>query len=200
MPMVSDGSYAHITGTFDLEHQTGTIDYVTPVKIAVESTSFAPEDIWLRGRDIDGKQLFQQAVRPQRNSCAPHAAAGTYDEYVPAKPELQQIELVIKEAVAARFKRGPKTQGAVVMGAADPASPHRLPVQASDAPPATGVTYTVQAKAEHDKNWQTIAVGLKTPTTEVDVNQFPGAKGVNIRVLQSDGFSEKQIFENTKTF
>lgn len=200
MPMVSDGSYAHVTGTFDLEHRTGTIDYVTPVKIAVKPMSFDNEDIWLRGSNVGGAQLFEQPVRPQRNSCAPHAATGTYDEYVPVAPDLQQVELVIKQAVAARFKRGPQAQGAVVMGAADPASPHRLSVQASDAPPATGVTYTVQAKAEHDKNWQTIAVGLKTPTTEVDVNQFPGARGVNIRVLQSDGFSEKQIFENTKTF
>jgi hypothetical protein len=200
MPMVSDGSYAHITGTFDLEHQTGTIDYVTPVKVAVKPGSFDNEGIWLRGSDGGGAQLFEQPVRPQRNSCAPHAATGTYDEYVPVAPGLQQVELVIKQAVAARFKRGPEAQSAVVMGAPDPSSPHRLSMRASGAPPATGVTYTVQAKAENSPNWQTIAVGLKAPTTDVDVNQFPGAKGVNIRVLQSDGFSEKQIFEHTKTF
>lgn len=199
---ISDGSYAHVTGTFDLEQKTGTIDYVTPVKVAVKPMDFTDEGIRLRGMDGAGTQLFDKSVKPQRNSCAPHATTGTYDEYVPVTPELQQVELVIKQAVAARFKRGPQAQGAVVMGAPDPAAPHRFSVRAAGAaaPAPTGVTYTVQAKAEQDPNWQTIAVGLNAPTTEVDVNQFPGAKSVNVRVLQSDGFSEKQIFQDTKTF
>jgi hypothetical protein len=54
--------------------------------------------------------------------------------------------------------------------------------------------------AEGASNWQTLAIGLPSPTTHVDVNQFPGAKSVRIRVLESDGFSEDKIFEETKTF
>jgi len=48
--------------------------------------------------------------------------------------------------------------------------------------------------------WQTIGIGLFSPSTEVDVNQFPGAKAIELRVLQSDGFSEQEVFKETKTF
>lgn len=199
---VLDGSFAHVSGTFDLDRKKGTIDYVTPVKVAVRSEDFEDEGIELVGLDVSDQHIFDQKVNPQRNSCAPHAATGTFDEYVPVSPQLRRIKLMIKGTEAAQFARGASLpSGVVAMGGPNPASPNRFTLDSAHTlTPTPGVTYTVQAKAEHEPNWQTIAVGLPIPTTDIDVNQFPGAKSVSVRVLQSDGFSESKVFEDKKIF
>lgn len=190
------------SGTFDLDRKKGTIDYVTPVKVAVQSDDFDDEGIELVGLDGADKQIFDKKVNPQRNSCAPHEPTGTFDEYVPVSPQLRRIKLMIKGVEAAQFARGASLpSGVVAMGGPDPSSPNRFTLDAAHTFTASpGVTYTVQAKAEHEPNWQTIAVGLPVPSTEIDANQFPGAKSVSVRVLQSDGFSESKVFEDKKAF
>jgi hypothetical protein len=200
--VLTDGSFSYVVGTFDLTKRKGTIDYVTPVQTAIDKPNYKDEHIHLVGEDDKGQQLFDVQVNPQRNSCAPHAQQGTFEEFVPVTPELRVIGLTIGGETAARFARGAKVPAAAVaLGPPDPGAPHRLPLVTTAEHAATpGVTYTVQAKAEGAANWQTLAVGLPNPTTDVDVNQFPGAKGVRVRVLQSDGFSESQIYEDSKTF
>jgi hypothetical protein len=198
---VITGSFAHVVGTFDLEQGTGTIDYVTPVRVATESADVNDEGIRLLGEDDANQKLFEKVVNPQRNSCAPHAQRGTYEEFVATSPNLRRIKLLINGAVAAEFVRGSaRPAGSVTLGAPNPDAPHRLAVAPSGMAPAPGVTYSVQAKPESSTAWQTLAVGLKTPSTEVDVNQFPGAASVAVRVLRSDGFSETEIFHDTKRF
>lgn len=199
---VLDGSFAHVSGTFDLDRKKGTIDYVIPVKVAVQSEDFEDEGIKLIGFDGADQQIVDKKVNPQRNSCAPHAPTGTFDEYIPVSPQLRRIKLMIKGVEAAQFTRGVSVSPAMVaMGGPDPGSPNRFWLDAVQTlTPSPGVTYTVQAKAEHEPNWQTIAVGLPVPSTNIDVNQFPGAKSVSVRVLQSDGFSESKVFEEKKTF
>lgn len=199
---VQDGSFAHVSGTFDLDNKKGTIDYVTPVKVAVQSEDFVDEGIKLIGLDETDNQVFDKKVNPQRNSCAPHAPNGTFDEYVSVSPQLRRIKLMIKGVEAALFTRGTSvSSGLVAMGGPDPSSPNRFSLDSVHTLlPSPGVTYTVQAKGDHEPNWQTIAVGLPVPKTDIDVNQFPGAKSVSVRVLQSDGFSESQVFEEKKTF
>jgi hypothetical protein len=61
------------------------------------------------------------------------------------------------------------------------------------------VTYTVQAKAD-GAPWRTVALGLPLPSTDIDVNQFPGARRLEIRVLQSDGFEESEVFRQVNVF
>jgi hypothetical protein len=199
---VATGTFAHVAGTFDLTQRTGTIDYVTPVRTAADSTDVHDEGIHLVGETSTKQRLFDQVVNPQRNSCAPHAQTGTYDEYIPVVPELHRIALLINGSVAAEYLRGnADAAGAVTLGAAALNSPHKFALAPSQAAASVqGVTYTVQAKADDEQNWQTIAVGLTTPNAEVDVNQFPGAKAVDVRVLQTDGFSETQVFQDTKKF
>jgi hypothetical protein len=196
------GSFAHVVGTFNLEQGTGTIDYVTPVQIAAESADLADEGLRLVGEDEANHRLFEKVVNPQRNSCAPTMQRGTYEEFVPAPSKLRRIKLLIQGAVAAEFVRGSATGGGTVaFGAPIPDAPHRFALAASSGlAPAPGVTYIVQAKPADAPVWHTIGVGLKTPSTEVDVNQFPGAKRIAVRVLRSDGFSETEIFHNEKRF
>ncbi|MER8408169.1 hypothetical protein NKH16_26470 [Mesorhizobium sp. M1307] len=196
------GQYAHVAGTFDLSAKSGTIDYVTPIKTAQRAAEAPTGTIHLIGESHDQKRLFDQVVHPQRNSCAPNAAQGTFEAVIPVNPSLGSIRLEIDGKIAAVFQRGQKVPAASLsLGPPDPARPHRVMVNAPPSQVASeGVTYTVQAKPGGSENWQTLAVGLPVPQTSLDVNQFPGAKSVEVRVLQSDGFSEEQIFQETKHF
>jgi hypothetical protein len=197
---VTKGRFAHIVGTFDLGKSTGTIDYVTPVGTATEPAASGDEKIHLVGEGNRGQQIFDKAVNPQRNSCAPNSQRGTFAEFVPVSPELTKIRLTIAGTTVAEFFRGTKDAiRPLSLAVADRSAPHRLALDNSMNPTA-GTTYIVQARADDDDAWQTLAVGLPTPSTYVDVNQFPGAKRVQIRILQSDGFSETEVFNDTQTF
>jgi hypothetical protein len=195
------GTFAHVAGTFDLANKTGTIDFVTPVSLATASNDFENEQIHLIGESRQESQLFDKPVNPQRNSCAPHASRGTYEEYIPVSPELARIRLTIDGVTAAQFLRGHgAAPGNLAFGSPNPAAPHRMSITAT-APvkPAAAVTYTVLARAD-GAPWRTVALGLPLPTADVDVNQFPGAKHLEIRVLQSDGFEETEVFRQVKSF
>lgn len=198
---VTKGAFAHVAGTFDLVAKKGTIDYVTPVSVAAESNDFEDEHILLIGESAQQGQIFQKAVNPQRNSCAPQSTQGTFEEYVPVTPDLANLRLTIDGVTAAEFSRGQRSiPGNLALGPPNPSSPHRIPVKpAAAAKPALNVTYTVQAKAD-GASWQTVALGLPLPATDIDVNQFPGAKRLEIRVLQSDGFEESEVFRRLMTF
>ena len=106
---LSKGSYAHVTGTFDLTGQTGTIDYVTPVRIATLSPPGKDEGVHLIGEDSSKNTLFDQVAKLQRNSCAPNASQGTYENYIPVTPELHSVRLEVRGANAANFARGQKS-------------------------------------------------------------------------------------------
>jgi hypothetical protein len=198
------GAFAHVVGTFDLTSRIGTIDYVTSVKVA-QRRDEADEDgqlLHLRGLTAEGKVVFDVAVHPQHNSCAPDLSRGTFEVIVPAHPELQRLVLEIEGEPAASFRRGDRAgESALSLGPPDPAEPNRMRINAvSGAAPSEGVSYTVQAKASEAGRWETIAVGLPVPDSSVDINQFPGANEVEVRVLRSDGFSEDVIFQERRRF
>jgi len=196
------GQFAHVVGTFDLAQRGGTIDYVTPVGTATESADLEDQGIHLVGEDAAGNKLFEKPVNPQRNSCAPHAQRGTFEEFVPVSPRLNKIRLVIGESTAAEFRRGAQAAPAAIsFGAQLPDAPHRLSLSPTGVAAAiSGISYTVQAKPADAPHWQTLAVGLPTPHAEIDVNQFPGSKSVEVRVMKSDGFTEDEVFRDTKNF
>jgi hypothetical protein len=198
---VTKGAFAHVAGTFDLETKKGTIDFVTPVSLAAASNDFDNEHIHLIGESDQRGQLFDKPVNPQRNSCAPQGTKGTFEEYIPVSPNLAHIRLTIDGVTAAEFLRGQRAiPGTLSLGHPDPSAPHRMTIQqGTGAQPAANVTYTVQAKAD-GAQWRTVAVGLPLPSTDIDVNQFPGAKRLEIRVLQSDGFEESEVFRQVKVF
>jgi hypothetical protein len=198
---VSKGAFAHVAGTFDLAAKKGTIDYMTPVSVATDSNDFENAHIHLVGENKQQAQIFDKPVNPQRNSCAPNATMGTFEEYIPVSPDLARVRLTIDGHTAAEFSRGQRTVPSnLTLGAPDPSAPHRTSIAPTPvAQPAVNVTYTVQAKADGG-SWQTVALGLPLPTANIDVNQFPSAKRLEIRVLQSDGFEESEVFRQVKTF
>jgi hypothetical protein len=196
---LNEGKFAHIVGTFDLRQSTGTIDYVTPVEIATVPSDGGASSLRLVGEGVSGV-VFDRPVHPQRNSCAPNAESGTFEEFVPVTPALTVVKLMVGATVAAEYRRGPQTPSPpVTLAGASPDKPYKLLIKAA-AQPTSGVTYSVQARTDSSTSWMTLAVGLDVANSEVNVNQFPGAKQIEVRVLRTDGFSETEVLRQTKTF
>jgi hypothetical protein len=59
------------------------------------------------------------------------------------------------------------------------------------------VTYDVQASRDGGKTWQTLAVNVPTPTTEIDVAEFKDDPRVDIRVIANSGFDSKVIAQRS---
>jgi hypothetical protein len=194
--------FAHVVGAFDFDTKTGRIDYVTPVGRAPAQGSINDENVHLVGRDAAGAQLFDETADVQRNSCAPHARRGTFEAMIPVSDALLRIELTVEGATAATFDRGQIAHpGAMHLSGLDPSAPHHLGLRPDAAvAPRAGVTYTLQGRPGGGGRWQTLAVGVPTPEVDVDVNQFPGSRSIDVRLLQSDGFSETEVFRETRTF
>lgn len=196
---LDEGKFAHIVGTFDLHNATGTIDYVTPVTVGTVSSAGTPTKLHLVGEGATGVE-FDMPVHPQRNSCAPDGATGTFEEYVPVTPGLMVVKLMVGDTVAAEYRRGADVPSPPVsLAGASLDKPYKLLLQAA-AQPTSGVTYSVQARPDTSSSWMTLAVGLDVANSEVNVNQFPGAKAIEVRVLRTDGFSETEVLRQTKTF
>jgi hypothetical protein len=197
-----DNRLALVTGRFDLGKRYAHIDFVTPVALpsVPERSANEQSPLALRGIADNGDTQFQQPVKLLRNSCMPKADYGTFQEYVPTVASLARIQLLydgekMHEVDRAGHARpGPDT---FVFGMPDPTKTNKLSLEAT-APVADGATFTIQARPEGTTRWFTLAVGKKDPKAEVDLNQFPGASSVDVRVLRSDGFSESEVFSESR--
>jgi hypothetical protein len=195
------GDWAHVIGTFDLAAKRGTILSMQPAKVALTSTVGGEEHARLKGFDAAGKVLFDLAVHPMRNSCAVQSNERMFEEYVPVQDALTTLKLFVAGVPASEYAPGrPSPPKSIKMGAAAPQSLHRIPLE-SETPPEKNVTYTVQVRPQGDERWHTMGVNLPTPAVgEIDINQFPGAAALDIRVLQSDGITKKEVFRDRREF
>lgn len=190
---VERGSWVHVNGTFDFLVGQGAITAVQPAKTAFRSIEGGHGRLRLKGYAADGTELFDEPANPRINSCAPTDEVGTFEEYLPVLAGLETIRLFVDGKETDRFTRGRRPQAAGVRLGTVPAGRHRIPVSTATEP-AGSVNYTIQARPTGDTVWQTIGVGLDSvDTSDVDVNQFPDAQSVEVRVLQSDGMTEQEI-------
>jgi hypothetical protein len=60
-------------------------------------------------------------------------------------------------------------------------------------------TYSVQVSTDAGRTWQTLGVGLKTPSLELDRSQFKPGQEVRVRVLATNGLQRAVIMTDTFT-
>jgi hypothetical protein len=194
-------AWVHVVGTFDFAGPAGAITSVQPASDVSQVLAGGIDRIHLKGVDKNNGELFDVAVNPLINSCSPDPERGTFEEYVQLVPNLYRVDLVIDGQAVGSFApgRAPKVDG-IQLGAPVPGSSHRIPLT-SKTPNAENVSYTIQVRPTDTTIWQTVGIGLPNiDLGEVDINQFPGATGLDIRVLQTDGFTEQEVFLDHRSF
>lgn len=193
------GRFVQIAGTYDLHAHRGEIASLQPASAGIVQEGEGNDRVHLTGYSRSGDKLFEHVVHTMVNSCAPNPEAGTFEELVPALEGLARIDLTIDGERAAEFVAG-QPPGARGVGLAAGVRAHALAI-ASETEEAANVSYTVQARASGSELWETVAVGLPTPDrSDVDINQFPGAVRLEVRVLQNNGLTETEVFRDEMEF
>ncbi|MGF6513016.1 hypothetical protein ABH912_000482 [Pseudomonas sp. BT76 TE3572] len=197
------GDWAQVIGTFDLATRRGEILSMQPAKVAFTSIEGGENRVRIKGLDEDGKVLFDLAVNPMTPSCGNTGTSRMFEEFVPVQEQLKVVRLYVDGAEAAIYAPG-MAQQHLKLFLANPLADkqHRIPIDAEGAPPIeANVTYLLQVKPEGDKRWHTMATGMERPdAVEVDVNQFPGAKALEIRILRTNGLATTTVLETRREF
>lgn len=195
------GDWAQVVGKFDLEAGTGAILSMLPAKVAFSSLDGGEQRVLLKGLAEDQSMIFELAVNPLKPSCGVTGSEFMFEEFVPVTPKLQDVKLFINGNEVANFVPGaPEPKGQLTLGAALENRLHHIPLD-GDVPAEENVSYSLQVRPEGDTRWHTMAAGLNKPSmADVDINQFPGAAAIDIRVLRTNGLETKEILSENKKF
>jgi hypothetical protein len=199
-PRFTRGQFVHIIAAVNLRAGTGEILSVTPTGGAMQYSGSNEDSVELQVQDAAGHILFSKKSRVLLNSEGdPDARAGLINEAVPVTQGMQEVLLLINGQVASRYIAGRldlPSDARIVLSEARLPSPNRRALTGPPEARRTGMTYTVQARAVGEKVWQTLAVGRSVPDIEVDVNQFPSAEKVQVRVFMTNGFEQRLVGEH----
>lgn len=197
------GRFIHIVASVELDTGNSEILYVNPSSFAIEPIT--PDEntyrVELQFIDAEGRQLFSHTPQLQIASCddsSDLAYEGLINESVSYVNDIKEIRLFVNENEQSRYVAGDFAQAVdpgVALGGPLPDSPHRRGLTARPDASESGFTYTIQARPVGESQWQTISVGRSTPDIDVNVNQFPSAERIDVRVLKTNGVDEEVILE-----
>ncbi|MCZ7659306.1 MAG: hypothetical protein M5U07_16270 [Xanthobacteraceae bacterium] len=195
------GDWAQVIGSFDLAARRGAIVSMLPAKLAFASIEGGEERVRLKGLGEAGAVLFDLAVNPLRPSCGTVGSERMFEEFVPVTEALREVKLYVDGVEVSQFAPGSAEPiGAVELAAPAPGREHHIPL-GGDVPAEPNVSYALQVRPEGDTRWHTMATGLDRPNVaDVDVNQFPGASAIDVRVLRSNGLETTEIFHERREF
>ena len=201
--------FVHVVAMVDLAAGTGQIRYVNPATTGVVSDDPGHPDIEMSVESEAGnkQKTWHPVVRFASCEAGEFPSIGLIQEDVAYEPWMKTLRLRVKGVEVSKYEAG--VPGAAAGLAARTASAGgaalRLEAASAERPnrrllgmleePREGVTYTVQVRPEGSQAWQTIAVGRTTSQTEIDRNQFPGSRRLDVRVIQTTGFDESVIAE-----
>ncbi|QFQ97563.1 hypothetical protein F9278_16580 [Streptomyces phaeolivaceus] len=129
---------------------------------------------------------------PVKLSSEPEPGAdrtGLIDVVTPAGPAPEAVELVVDGRVLDTFRPGgspPALRAARLAGVEEGMLGMDLEF---DREPEPDLSYSAQVSADGGRTWQTLGVGLKEPTVQLDRGQFRPGDDVRLRITTTNGFS-----------
>lgn len=195
------GNWAQVVGKYDLSTRKGEIVSMLPATVAFASIDGGEERVRLKGFDEEHTALFDLAVNPMTASCGKSGTDHMFEEFVPVTPSLKDVKLFIDGAEVSSYVPGAaEPRGHLKLASALVERPNRIPLTGNVSAEAN-VSYTVQVRPHGDTRWHTMATGLAQPDmVDVDINQFPGASAIEVRVLRTNGLETVRVFEEQRQF
>jgi hypothetical protein len=197
---VSEEEAARVTlsvvATVNLTQPSGAIRHVTPLQ-----RRRAPKDVGkdavLRVSGAGGEALgeFPVAVRLDSEIAEGEDLRGIIDAIIEVAPTASLVELVIGAEVVDRYsigRRAPQMRALRMES-----GPGGLLRVAGEAEEAEGVTYAIQVSTDEGASWQTVAMGLKTPSAEIDPSQFAPGQTVRVRVIATNGLQRSVVMTHS---
>ncbi len=190
------GRFVHVVAEVDLADRTGEILYVNPVARGMVDSGDIDSEVELDLRDADGGSIRRLSVEVRRDACNLKEPRGMIEADVPFSGALRAIVLLLYGQEVSRYQPAPLSDSAApaIEAGVMEADSGALRVSVGDMwPPAAGLSYTIQASDDQGASWTTLAVGCKSPRTDVDLIQFSGARAVKLRVLETNGFEDREL-------
>lgn len=198
---VKQGQFIQVVGTLDLRSGEAQILYVNPASsAAVTGPGEGDRRATLEMLSATGEVIDSVHPALQISSCRGDDAddVALIQEYLPAHPGAASIRIKVDNRVLAEFSAGALREHELEVMRAEPvdtgsthAGPKVVLGRGRQAQP--NVTYSVQARAKNARTWSTLTVGRQLPEVVLDANQFPGQSQVEVRVLETNGFTEREI-------
>jgi hypothetical protein len=179
-----------VVATVNLTQRTGKIQYVNPL----EKPKFREqvgEDARLRVNGPDGQLLAEIpiAVRLDSELSLGDDREGIVDAIITVDPTSRTIELVVADRVVDTYKVGGPLPDVRALRAEVGTESIGI---AADADETEG-TYSVQVSTDAGQTWQTIGIGLKTPSLDIDRSHFKPGQDIRIRVIATNGLQRSVI-------
>ncbi|MBW4671085.1 MAG: hypothetical protein KME60_27590 [Cyanomargarita calcarea GSE-NOS-MK-12-04C] len=179
-----------VVATVNLTQRTGKIQYVNPL----EKPKFREqvgEDARLCVNGPDGQLLAEIpiAVRLDSELSLGDDREGIVDAIITVDPTSRAIELVVADRVVDTYKVGGPLPDVRALRAEVGTESIAI---AADADETEG-TYSVQVSTDAGQIWQTIGIGLKTPSLDIDRSHFKPGQDIRIRVIATNGLQRSVI-------
>jgi hypothetical protein len=183
-----------VVATVNLTRRTGKIRYVIPLE-RPRSREQAGEDARLRVKGPEGQALaeIQVAVRLDSDLLPGDDRQGIVDAIIGVDPTARAIELVVEDQMVDTYRLGGPLPSVRALRAN--IGPKAIGI-AADADETEG-TYSVQVSTDAGRTWQTVGIGLKTPSLELDRSQFKPGQEVHVRVIATNGLQRSVITTDT---
>jgi hypothetical protein len=196
---------AHVVATIDTTEGSGSILYVNPSNVpsgSREASGMGGGEVALVLRDANGVEIGRVHPEIRYDACDAHDPPhlGLIQQDVELPDGVAEIELVRGGAVLDTFRPDePPPPGPIAADLAlgPPMSGGSRRDFGAAVEPHKGVTYLIQARPDNGQDWHTLSIGRRTPEFQIDRNQFPGARSVAVRVIQSTGFARRTVDERT---
>lgn len=198
-------NFINVVGTVNLTKKTGRILYVNPVPAPTSPRALIETQTLIRVKNADGQTLREYAAPVKLNTCVDPGRdlAGVLDAVIAIPADAKALELVLEGRVVDTYQAAAAPSDAPTLrrsGVTGDAVTMEYDAPESDAADATAenVSYNIQVSTDDGQTWQTVAVGRRRPDVNIDRNQFPAGSRVTVRLLASDGFSNRVV--DTQTF
>jgi hypothetical protein len=212
-PTYVQGDLISVVGTANLTQQQGTIDYVHRLAQGKVRQTDPASPVRLRLLNAAGATIAEipAPFLPNTRQIPGEDVKGVVDAVIPVRPDLKAVELIVDGNVAARYEApdNVRLESAEIRTAAPPIRPEAQSGSAGGAgrtlqlewgSPATAATaargevrYDVQASNDGGRTWSVLALGVRTPSAQVDLSEFANDRQIQVRVIATMGFETKVI-------
>jgi hypothetical protein len=210
------GQFINVVATVNLTRGTGKIKYVNPVAAVLVPKEEPDSPVLIRVRSAAGQVLQEYYAGVKLNTCEePNKdRKGIVDVALPRQVEAASLELLVGDQVVDTFRPGAAPPplsnvrrrqleedetAAVGLGTSEDAVSLEWDAGFTEDEGAEGdaaagnLTYNVQVSTDGGQTWQTVAVGLPSPTATIDRGQFEDADKVMVRVIATNGFENSVV-------
>ncbi|WP_299810303.1 hypothetical protein [uncultured Roseibium sp.] len=179
-------------GIFNRADNSGQFVAVQPAKESYVPQQRPESALKVSVETEDGRRLAEIPVTPDFGSCDDVVDEGTFQTFFELPEGTKVLRLMHDGQELAVFSTSPPGAAAESFGLGLRRG-HSVPLtQTGSADP--NATYTLQAREKGGSLWQTLDIGLDRPDAgQVDLNQFPHADAIEVRVLKSTGFDTEEV-------